>query len=444
MKPAVTDSRSRLMARNIAWSVLVKGWASLVVFLLVPLTLRCLGTYINGLWLTISAVLVWFDQMDIGLGNGLRNQLAEHLARGDVRRAREAVSTVFAMMIAIVVPIAGLMVGLVAWADVHVLFHADPALVPELREVLSAVIVLFCSTFVLRFIGNVYMALQLPAVNNLIVAAGQTLTLLGTAALWWGGAASLMNVALVATASPLIVHLVAYPVTFCWRYPELRPRWKAVRLSAAGRLIGTGIQFFLLQVSGIILFTSSNFLIAQCFTPAMVTPYQIAYRYMTLTLMAFGIVSTPFWSATTDAYTRGDMAWIVRSGRRLGRVVLAFYGLIALMVILSPWFYQVWIGREVEVPMVMTSLLGLYTAVFISSTRYSCFLNGCGKLRLQLIMTLFAAAVFIPVALAAHHFHPVVATLIIVMTCVNVPGLIVNRIQYHRIINCTATGLWNR
>lgn len=432
------------MVRNIAWSVLVKGWASLVVFLLVPLTLRCLGAYVNGLWLTVSAVLVWFDQMDIGLGNGLRNQLAEHRARGDAQAAREAVSTTFAMMMAIVVPIAAVMVGLVAWADVHALFHADPVLVPELREVLAAVIILFCSTFVLRFIGNVYMGLQLPAVNNVIVAAGQTLTLIGTSALWWSGTANLMNVAVVATASPLIVHLVAYPVTFCWRYPELRPQWSAVRLSAATTLIGTGVQFFLLQVSGIVLFTSSNFLIAQCFTPAMVTPYQIAYRYMTLVLMAFGIVSTPFWSATTDAYTRGDMVWIARSGRRLGRVVLAFYLVIVMMVVLSPWFYQLWVGSEVEVPMVMTVLLGLYTAVFISSTRYSSFLNGCGKLRLQLVMTLFAAVVFIPLALVAHHFRPEVATLIVVMTLVNVPGLVVNRIQYQRIINHTATGLWNR
>ena len=49
--------RSRYLLVNITASFVVKGWAALVILLMVPLTLDCLGTYQNGVWLTISSLL---------------------------------------------------------------------------------------------------------------------------------------------------------------------------------------------------------------------------------------------------------------------------------------------------------------------------------------------------------------------------------------------------
>ena len=77
------DKRTKLLNKNILASFFIKGWSALIVFLMVPLTLKMLGIYQNGIWLTISSVLVWIDMMDIGLGNGLRNVLAKYMAIDD-------------------------------------------------------------------------------------------------------------------------------------------------------------------------------------------------------------------------------------------------------------------------------------------------------------------------------------------------------------------------
>lgn len=74
------DKRTKLLVRNVIASFFIKGWAACVTLMMVPLTLKCLGVYQNGVWLTISSLLVWVDHMDIGLGNGLRNKLALHMA----------------------------------------------------------------------------------------------------------------------------------------------------------------------------------------------------------------------------------------------------------------------------------------------------------------------------------------------------------------------------
>ena len=83
----ISTQRSSLLQKNILASFLIKGWSALIVLLLVPVTLHCLGEYKNGIWLTISSLLLWIDNMDIGLGNGLRNKIAEYMAHNEVTRA---------------------------------------------------------------------------------------------------------------------------------------------------------------------------------------------------------------------------------------------------------------------------------------------------------------------------------------------------------------------
>ena len=53
-----SDGRSSLIVKNILASFFIKGWSVLVQLMLVPTTLACLGLYENGVWLTISAVLI--------------------------------------------------------------------------------------------------------------------------------------------------------------------------------------------------------------------------------------------------------------------------------------------------------------------------------------------------------------------------------------------------
>ena len=99
------DSRTVLIKKNIAASFFIKGWNGIVQLLLVPITLNCLNEYEYGIWLVINSMLIWIDQMDIGLGNGLRNKLAESIAKGERERARSQISTTFVMLALIIVPL---------------------------------------------------------------------------------------------------------------------------------------------------------------------------------------------------------------------------------------------------------------------------------------------------------------------------------------------------
>lgn len=437
-----TDDRTSLIMKNIIMSFIVKGWSVVVQLLLVPLTLACLGVYENGVWLTVSSVLLWIDNLDIGLGNGLRNKLAVYVAENNIEKAQEMVSSTIAMLSMIILPVAVVLVVLEVYGDVYGLFNVSSATVSNLDVILIVSTLLVCSTFILKFIGNFYMGLQLPAVNNAIVTGGNTIALLATWLVYLSGKHSLLLIAVANTAGPLFAYLISYPITFYGRYKKLRPTFKSVRIAAAKELFLIGSKFFVLQIAGIILFFSTNIVISKFFTPSMVTPYQIANRYFMVAMLLFTIMCVPYWSATTDAYAKKDFAWIRRANIVLNRFMFFIFMLVLLMILVSPYIYSVWIGDKAEVPFSITVLVGVYEFILIVSTRYSYVLNGIGKLKLQLYVTLVMAVLYLPLAISAVRITNDINMLLVVMCAVNLPGLVINAIQYKKVINGTATGIW--
>ena len=342
--PKTGNARDIKIYKNIAVSFLLKMIAAIISLVMVPLTLTCLGEYRNGVWLTISSMLLWIDQMDIGLGNGLRNKIAAYTAHGQTSEAKKAISSTLAMMICIIIPIAMILSFLIYHTDVFEFFNVEPSTIPDFRSVLFASVILVCMTFVFKIVGNVYMGLQLPAVNNLIIVCGQAIALVSTWLLLENECATFINIAVVNTFAPLLVFAFAYLITFYQRYPKLRPSFTAVDLRIALSLGNLGVRFFWLQIAGVIQFMTANILISKFFTPAMVTPYQVAYRYYSLVLVAFTVVCMPFWSATTDAYEKGDKRWIRMANRRMNLLTALTACAMILMTIVSPYVFQIWIG----------------------------------------------------------------------------------------------------
>lgn len=444
MTQDIRNKRTTLIKKNVLYSFLIKGWGALIIFLLVPITLKCLGEYTNGVWLTISSLLVWIDQMDIGLGNGLRNKLAAFIAEGNYGKAREAVSSTFFMLILIILPITLVLCTLIKLSDIYSFFNVDENIISDFSTVLIISTTLVCSTFIFKFVGSFYLGIQMPAINNLLVVSGQTLTLLTTIALYYSGCHSLLAIAVANTFPPLLVYLACCQYTFNHKYKYMRPTLRLANKGMAKELFAFGIKFFILQMCGGILFLSSNLLISKLFSPEVVTPYQIAYRYFSIILLVFTIICTPFWTATTDAYKKNDTKWLKESDRILNRLILLVIGAIVIMIAISPLFYRIWIGSEVHIPFTMTVMMALFIGITICSLRYSYILNGFGALNLQLITTLAAAISFIPLSVAVSRLTDNIAMFMGVMCFVNLPGLVINMIQYNKIINKTAKGIWKK
>jgi O-antigen/teichoic acid export membrane protein len=427
------DKRTALIKKNIASSFLIKGWSCIIQFLLVPLTLNCLNQYEYGIWLTINSILIWIDQFDMGLGNGLRNKLAESIATNNKEKAQKQVSTTVIMLFCIIIPIFFVLSLIVIKTNLYELLNIIPAKVPNLVEIILISLAFVCSTFIFKFIGNIYLGLQLPAVNNLLVVSGQTMALLLITILSLLGDKSLLHIAIAYTLSPLIIYIFSSPITFT-KYKYLYPKISLFDIKELKELFSLGIIFFSIQLSGLIIFASSNILISRLFSPSEVAPYQITYRYFSIILVVFSLISAPLWTATTDAYTRGEYKWIKKQVAKT-KFVVAILGVCLLFMTLGAnIFYNIWVGDNIKIDITMSILMALYIFELIYSMCFSNIIFGIGKIKIISYITIIEAIIFIPLAIYLGREIGITG-IVIALIIANSLCAISNRIQYSLIIN---------
>lgn len=437
------DSRSVKAKKNILVSCFFKGADMLIYLMLVPLTLGYLNPFEYGIWLTINSILGWINSFDIGLGNGLRNKLSEAIAQNDKQQARKYISTAFVLMVGLVIILCAIGMLCIYSIDWYKLLNVPNTEVSNIREIVALSFIFFCFNFILKIVGNVYQALQVPSAMYIMNFMGHALAIIAILILKYTTEGSLMWVAVVYSAASPLIYLCAYPITFFYLFKDLKPSLRFFDKRAVKSLFNLSVIFFFLQIASVVLFSLSNIIISNMFGPEEVTPYNIVQRYFHVILMIFTIVLSPMWSATTDAYAQGDFTWIKSTNLKLNKALGYAFILMFVMVFVSPFIFQIWIGDEVEIPMLLTLLMAIYTIIIMYSTSYSFFLNGMGKLKLQAINTITVAICFYPLCrFLALHFG--VSGVLLCMCIVNLSGAIFNTIQFKKIVNRTDKGIWSK
>lgn len=437
------NERSVKAKQNIAVSILIKGASVVTSFILVPLTLGYLDDFQYGVWLTLSSIMMWMNYFDIGISCGLRNKLAEAMAQKDYQLGQIYVSTTVFFLAVITVILFAAYAIVHYWLDWYTILNVSRGAISDLNALVFIVFALFCVNFVLKFINMVYVANQMPMFSNLFLLLGNIFSLVAIYILKIYTEGDLGRVAIAFSLAPIAVYLLAYPYTFKVKYKELAPRFSAIRVKYAKELMGLGVQFFIIQMTCLVVFSTSNVLIAQLVGPEQVTPYNIAYKYFNAVTMVYFIVLTPLWSAITDAYVKQDMEWIRHSMRKMVRVWGIFSGITLLMWIVSPIAYRIWVGDEVEVPFLLSGLIAIYMVVLNWNNLFSFFSNGTGKIRVQLYANVITGLVFIPFAVFLGKTYST-GGVVFAMTLVLLPTSILLPIQYRKIINKSALGIWDK
>jgi len=436
-------SRTLKAKKNILASFVIKGLNVVLSFLIVRLTLNHLDQTLYGIWLTISSIIVWFNFFDIGLGNGLRNKFAEALAKDQKNLARIYVSTTYLTLCTI----AGV-IWVVFWIvyrfiDWSIIFNSDPSMSDYLGEVVLVVFSSFCIRFVTNITEKILVSDQQPAIANSFKFLSQIIILLCIYILASKTEPSLLNISAVLSGAPVVVLIVASLYLFNNQYREYSPSLKYVDLQYLRPLLSLGGQFFIIQLAALVLFTTDNMIITQLMGPSFVTPYGIAFKYFQLIPIAFGIIVNPLWSAFTEAYTKGEHKWIRKA---VNKSLKIWCGLVVIVVIIvANIFYEFWLGSDLEVPYSLTFFMGFHNLLFTLNSIYVTFINGVGKLRLQIYTAIFSIIANIPLSyLFAVVLNFGLSGVIFATSCSILLSLILRPIQYKKLIEGTATGIWNK
>ena len=412
---------------------------------LVPVSVSYLGKVEYGIWLTLHSILMWLVNMDLGLGNGLRNKLAEAFAIKDNKLARSYVSTAYAIFSA------GLLLVIIIYLIIHplinwaVLLKAPEEYFYSLNKLVLFVFILFCLQFLMRLLTSILHADQRPAVNGMISLSINGLTLLAIIGLSYTYERSLFIYGMLSGAVPVMVFFAASVIMFMTLYRKISPNFKFVDLKYSSALIKLGMQFFIIQTAGLIVFTTGNIIIIQLYGPAEVTVYNVAYKYFYLAPMVFNVILAPFWSAFTEAYVKQEYDWIKGMIKKLVFIWAGLSVIVVLMIVFSDLAYALWVGKDIEVPFLLSLLTGLFVITANWNNIFGYFLNGVGKVRLQFYHSLIMAVINIPLSifLALHMNMGISGIMLSTIICI-IPGSVWAPVQYLKIINNKANGIWNK
>lgn len=435
------NKRSALVLRNVYMSVFAKGGSVLISLFLVPLTINYVSSEMYGIWLTLTSIISWASFFDIGLGNGMRNRLAEALAVEDYEKGQKLVSTTYFFLSLIFVAFVLIMLFIVPFLDWGTLLNVKEKL-PWVPLILIMVF-MFSLQVVLQLITSVVTAMQQNAIASMIFTSGQLIALIGIYILTQILEPNLIYLTLCLMGLPNLIFLVAsvYFYNFNYQYRQLRPIWRKIDRSYAKGIIQLGGQFFIIQICGILMYQTTNFIIMRICGSNEVTMYNVAFRYFSMITMIGGIVLAPIWTAYTNAYTRNDFEWMRRMYRYL--LCLFFIGVLGgiVLLLLSDFFYYIWIGDSVKIPYTLSFSVMCFMIVLLWTSIHSSLLNGIGMIRVSVYITSLSIPVCIPLAILMGTLFGIDG-IIFSTIIMNLPFSIIALIQVRKILNKKGNGIW--
>jgi len=437
--------RSVKAKRQILYSFGLKGISIVIGLFLVPLLLDYLDAERYGIWLTLSSLLGWFSFFDIGLGNGLRNKFTEAISKGDHELARVYVSTTYAILTIIFIFVLFVFYVINPYINWDSILNTQLVPAKELSILVLIVFTFFILRFIIKIIGIILMADQRPAENNALDPLSNILILITIIILLkTTRSSSLIVLGGILSGIPVIVLIAVTIILFKGRYQQYKPSLKYVSLGHTKELMSLGRRFFIMQISFMFLFMSSNIIITQILGPQEVTVYNIAFKYISIPIMIFSIVMSPIWSAVTDAYAKEDILWLKHTLKRLNFISILFVAVIVVMVLISEPVYNLWIEDRVEVPFILSAIMGLYAVINVVLSPFTQYINGFGKLKLSNAIVITQIIIFIPISVFFTKTSLGVAGPMLSSCLINAVGFFFQPTQTYMILNKKAFGIWNK
>ncbi|MFD2866132.1 lipopolysaccharide biosynthesis protein [Mucilaginibacter antarcticus] len=383
---------------NIGISFILRAISVVSAFATISYSIKLLDTDKYGIWLAISSTVGWISILDIGLANGLRNKVAEYLAVADYKSAKIDVSSAYAIMLLIMVPVMLIFCVVAPFINWNGVFNTKL----NERELLLTLIVVFIGLglqFILKSINSVLQGDQKVYKANeiaLICNVSPLIPIIFGAQYLKG---SILFLAMAQTLLPVLVMLVYSVVLYTRNYRQISPSLKSVDLKKSRSLFSLSFAFFIVQIARVFLISTTEIIITREFGGHDVTTYNLLFKYYSVTNIVINIIMGTYWNAFTNAFTLNDFNWIRASIKKLEKISLIFFGVIVMQVLLIKPVFHLWVGDAVIVPMALSLCMAASYSISLFTDLYVIVLNGTGKVKMQSIVTIITALLHIPVVL---------------------------------------------
>jgi len=337
-------STKRIVAGT-AVSYLNTGISMLSNLILIPMYLHYLGKEQYGLWLVVLSMVGYLGLSNLGIAQSVSNFVASANAKRDQDGIRAIVATGFWLYIIIVFIVLIFVLGAVILAQLESLFKVSSSLEKVVAPVLIISSVFFLLQLPLTIFRVTLRSLNLIYKEQLFGILFTVMQFVGVLVILLFGI-GIIGLSVVYGAVGVLSGLILF--TYLRSIvPGISVSRKFVDKKLAKELMTPGIYFFILQLSGGLIWGTDNIIISAVLGTAVVAPYAVAFKFF---MMSSGIVSVitsnmlPTITSTYALNNKQHLSDIYTNALRLcfGLGFLALF----LLISIGPDLMIKWIGID--------------------------------------------------------------------------------------------------
>ena len=439
---SATSKLSRLN-KNILLSTSIKAFNILCVIIIVRRSIDLLGVETYGIWTAIASISTWVSLLDVGIGNGLRVELRRCFINQNWREARILLNTAYVFV--------GIL-SLVVIAAFSVLWlYVDWTSFFNLKNYAVHNVHILVLVTVIGLVLQLVFSLIQPVLNANLHSGleGIFLTLANAGILVYLMLSSqhsinLVQYAFLSAFLPVLAY-AGFSLFYFLKYlPQLLPNLKETNFPVIRPILLTSGKFFFMQIASVLMYQMTSFLLIRYTSPNEVAEYNVAYRYFNLFYIIFMTVLSPLWSMTTDAYLRGDRAWIIGIVKKYALLLIAVFFALVFGYAVRDFAFHLWL-KDVTVSSKIAFYVALTMAVMSWNSLFLYVVTGAGKIHLQFVLAIVNIILFFPMT----HFLVRILNwgidgifisniIVLLMTSLLVP------FQAYMLLKTNKQGFWNK
>lgn len=385
------SEKNKIIIKNVSFAVIIKGIALFISIFSMPAYIRFFNNQIVlGLWFTILSILNWILAFDLGIGNGLRNKLAEAITNKNDTEARKYISSAYVAIGAISLLFMLAFFIIAKFVNWNSILGIDEKIISHKFLTISMTIVFIgiILQFFLKIITSILYAIQKSFITNLISFVISLSTLIFVLILpSKTNETNLVIMSIVHLLCTILPYSVCTIIVFSnGSTKKIYPNIKHIDKEHIKNVLSLGGNFFYIQIMYMIIVATNEFLINKLDNSASVVDYSIYYRLFSILSMIFTFLLAPIWSLITKAITEKDYIWVNSLYKKLLKLA-AFLALSEFIIIpFLQIIVNVWLRKNaIRINYFYSLIFAIMGSLMIFISVFSSVANGMGKLKIQTI-----------------------------------------------------------
>jgi O-antigen/teichoic acid export membrane protein len=374
------------------FSIITTGFtqvlSSILGFVMLPLMMRYFSTNDYSLWVTLLSLITWINLFDFGIGYSFRNKITAFLVDKDKNKITNLFFEClqyYAIISVILLVIFGILlfnVKILAENKILALWIYIPAIL----------------VFPLGISGQILQGLRLSHLASLYnLAKTFTWALIIAILVFYGRQANLIYTSVLFSSLNLCLNSFIFYVALKKVGLGLPSVKYFLQKPIFNTTIATGLEFFVLQISSLLLFSMGNYYIYSNLTPTDTIQYDTINKIFMLYFAFYNTTIGVYWAEIVFHKTAKDYLQLKKIYQRL--LLFSFLctlGAFVLTLVAPPFIYY-WTVKRVTVT--TSECLPFAVLIAFQSIAYAgaVVMNAFEQVRLQIILAVISILLLFPV-----------------------------------------------